>query len=113
MVQAVERYRRADNAGKGSTADALDKTPCSVDDVCEAKRACTAVSDPTARALALKNEVEIGLAEMHAHKLEPDDPRARALPDKLDEAERLLTTGHDALPACDEKLMGLKRHYGI
>ena len=113
LAQAVERYRQADNNLKSSTADALDKTPCSADDVCDTKRACTEAADPTARGLALKNEVEQGLAEVRAHKLDPDDPRARSLPDKLEEASRLLEKGHAALPSCTEKIMGLKRRYGI
>ncbi|WP_394838043.1 hypothetical protein LVJ94_14120 [Pendulispora rubella] len=113
LSQAIERYRVADNSLKGSMAEALDHTPCSVVDVCETKRACLAVSGPTARALALKHQVEVGLAEVRAGKLEHDSPEARALPDKLDEAARLLEEGHAALPTCDEKLQALKRKYGI
>ena len=110
---AVERYRMANNASKGGTADALDKTACSVPDVCETKRLCVAVSDPTSRALALKNEVERGLSDVRTGKLASDSPKARELPDKLEEAARLLEAGHAALPECDGKLMALKRHYGI
>ncbi|WP_394821332.1 hypothetical protein [Pendulispora albinea] len=113
LSTAIERYRTADNALKGSMAEALDKTPCTVTDVCETKRLCVAVSDPTARGLALKNEVERGLASVHTGKLAPDAPEARALPDKLDEAARLLERGHAALSECDDKLRAMKRHYGI
>jgi len=81
--------------------------------VCETKRACSAVSEPTSRALTLKYEVERGLANVRAGKLAADSHEAQALPDKLEEAARLLEQGHAAVSDCDEKLTALKRRYGI
>jgi hypothetical protein len=43
----------------------------------------------------------------------PDSPEARALPAKLDEAEALLKEGFAALPACDDRLMALRRAYQL
>lgn len=113
VVSAVARFRRADGASTPAMVQALEKTPCSAPDVCAARDACVASGAATARALVLKKEVEEALAALERGALASDAPAAQALPAKLDEAEALLRTGHDALPACDERVQGLKRRYRI
>lgn len=113
LVTAVERYRRAENVQKPAMAAALAAVPCEDADVCAAKAACVDASEPTAKGLALKAEVEAGLAAVKAGTLAPDDPAARELPPKLEEASRLLERGHAALEACDAKVLALKLRYHV
>lgn len=113
VVTAVERYRRAENAEKPAMATALAAVPCSDAEVCAAKTACVGASEPTARGLTLKAEVEAGLAALKAGTLAPDAPAARELPEKLEEASRLLDRGHAALEACDAKVLALKLKYRV
>jgi len=113
LQRALERYRQADNLLRPSAAEALAATPCTAKDVCEAKEACVASSAPTARALNLKREVERGLADIESGKLSPAAPEAKALPGKLDEASALVDQGQKALQGCDEKMLAVRRHYGL
>ncbi len=113
LVAAVERFHQAENVEKADRADRVAEVPCTAKDVCEAKALCVAATDPTARALRLKAEVEKGLGDLGAKRLSPGDEAAKALPGKLDEASRLLEEGHKALPGCDAKLLELRRGYGL
>jgi len=81
--------------------------------VCAAKARCVEATTATAGALRLKQEAETVLDEVEAAKRPPDDPALRALPAKLDEASRLLKTGHEAMPSCDEKILVLRERYGL
>ena len=74
--------------------------------------ACVAAIEPTSRALALKDEVAARLAEVEARRLAPDSPEARALPDKLDEAQRLLEEGRAHMADCDARLAALAVAFG-
>ncbi|MEO6420621.1 MAG: hypothetical protein ABIP39_14500 [Polyangiaceae bacterium] len=113
LSTAIERFRLASDAEKGAAATQIAAVECTDAAVCEAKQACVAASDATAKGLALKAEVERLLADVQAKRLAPDDPSAKALPDKLDDADRLLKAGHRDMKACDEKVMALKLKYGV
>jgi hypothetical protein len=85
---------------------------CTDAKVCTAKRACLAAIDPTARALALKDEVVRRVADLEEKRLSPESPEAQALPGKLDEAERLLREGRAKMPDCEKQLTDLQLEYG-
>ncbi len=111
LAQAVERYRRADNAQKAAMIVAISNAPCTAADVCAARETCLASANATAEALRLKNEVSASLADLEAGRLAKDSPEAQRLPAKLDEAETLLRDGFQRLTACDEQILNLKRTY--
>lgn len=113
VVEAVDRFRKADNAAKPSTVETLRAVKCSAADVCRARDACLASAEATSKALRLKSEVEQGLSAVEKGTLPRESPEARALPAKLDEAETLLKEGFQALPQCDDQVMSLKRKYQI
>lgn len=108
---AVERFRRADNTAKPSAGEALRAVPCSATDVCQARDACLAFSEPTAQALRLEAEVAEGLRALDAGKLPKDG--AAALPAKLERAESLLAEGKSRLEACDDAIQALRRRHRL
>lgn len=113
VINAVDRFRRAENPQKPAAADALDAVACSDPEVCAAKDACAKSARATAKGLKLKNEVERGLADVESGKLAKDDPAAQALQGKLLESMSANDEGHRLLPACDDKILTLKRKYGL
>jgi hypothetical protein len=113
LVDTVERFRRAENDQKPAMAAVVSGVACTDAEVCAAKKACVEAIDPTARALALKDEVARALDDLAAKKLDPRDTRAQALPQKLDDAERLLNEGRAKMPACEQKIAELKVKHGV
>ena len=113
VVEAVDRFRKADNAGKPAQVESLRAVKCSSLDVCKTRDACLASAEATAKALRLKSEVEQGLTAVEKGTLSRDSEAARALPAKLDEAEALLKEGFAALQPCDDQIMALKRRHQI
>ncbi len=113
IVIAVERFRQADNASRPSAAEALRAAACSDTEVCEARDACLAFTEPTARALRLKHDVEAGLRDMESGALAADSGAARALPQKLEQAEAMLLEGQSRLGACDDRILALKRRHRL
>jgi hypothetical protein len=113
LVAAVDRYRKAEMAGKGPLADAIAAVECSAPEVCAAKEACVASARPTAEGVALKAQVEAALAELHADKLTQEEAASRNLAQKLDRASQLLDDGHAKLPACDAKITAMRLEYGL
>jgi hypothetical protein len=113
LVDAVDRYRRADDASKETQGKAVAAVACTDSRVCDAKQACLAAIEPTTRALALKDEVARLLVELEQKRLAPDSPDAEALPGKLDEAERLLKDGRAAMARCDARLTDLRVDFGV
>ncbi len=81
---------------------------CTAPEVCAAKATCLKAIEPTVKALALKGEVEQGLADLKAGKLDPGAPAAAAMPKKLDEAEALLKEAKAAMERCDQALGDLR-----
>lgn len=82
VSEAVEALIMADRRGKGPMVDRLKATPCSLPEVCEARRLCVLAFEPVAQAAALQIEAR----EM----LDRADPAlAPQIDQKLDQAERL------------------------
>jgi hypothetical protein len=113
VIEAVDRFRKAENPGKPAAIEALRAVKCSAADVCKARDACLASAEATAKSMRLKSEVEQGLAAVEKDAMPRDSAAARALPEKLEEAETLLKEGFSLLPACDDQIMGLKRRHRI
>jgi hypothetical protein len=113
VLNAVDRYRRAENAQKPAQAAALESVQCSDPEVCDVKATCLQSAQATARALVLKAEIEKGVADIEAGRLSKEDPAAQALHGKWEESVRLLEEGHKLMPACDDKVLSLKRKYGL
>lgn len=113
LTTAVERFRRADNAGKPAAAEAIRAMACSDGEVCRARDACLAAADATSKALVLKSEVEQGLGALERGELAKESPEAQALLSKLEVAEKLLAEGHAALGPCDDQLVALKRKHHL
>jgi hypothetical protein len=113
LIGAVDRYRRADNASRAGLTRSIEDVACTDAQVCDAKRACLAAIDPTTRALRLKDEVTLRLADIEGRRLAPDASEAQALPDKLDEAARLLSEGRAKMPDCEKKLTDLRLEHGV
>lgn len=108
LLVAMDRYQRADNAAKGELAQAVAALPCSDAQVCDAQRACLAAIEPTARALALKDEVSARIDDLQTKRLAPDSAEAQTLPGKLDLASRLLNEGRARMPICERLLADLR-----
>jgi hypothetical protein len=113
LISAMDRFRHASDASRAADAQAISDVACSDQRVCDAKRACLAAIDPTTRALGLKDEVAHRLADLEQKRLSPDSPDARALPGKLDEAEKLLREGRAKMLDCEKKLNDLELEYGV
>lgn len=113
VVIAVTRFRTADNASTPAAVEALRGTPCVAADTCKAREVCLAAGEATSKALRLKADVEKSLAALEKGAIAKDSPEAQSLPQKLDEAEKLLKQGHDGLTACDENVQALKRKHRI
>jgi len=108
LVEAVDRYRKAENPEKPPLADALEKVSCSDDEVCAAKDACTKTATPMAKALRKQRDAEIAILQVADGAIPKTDPRATALPGELDEVDRLIKESQDALASCDEKITALR-----
>jgi hypothetical protein len=113
LAEVVDRYRRAENAAKGGPAEAVVSFPCTDADVCSTKQACMAAISPTVRALALKDDVAARLADIENKRTAADSVEAQGLPQKLDEAERLLREGHAKMGACESSLATLRLSKGL
>ena len=108
LIEAVDRYRKAPTDQQPPLADAIEKVQCSDDEVCSAKDACLKSASATAKGIRKRQEVEKTLAEVLDGSLAKTDPRASKSYVDLDESDRLMKEGMDALPACDEKLVALR-----
>ena len=113
VAEAMDRFRKADNASKPAHVGALRAVKCSAVDVCKARDACLASAEATSKSLVLKSEVEQALAAIEAGKLSKESPEARGLALKLDDSTTFLDEGFAALPACDEQVLALKRKYAF
>lgn len=113
LVDAVDRYRRAEGPSKAALGEAVSAVACTDARVCDAKRACLAAIVPTTQALTLKDEVSRRLVELEQQRLAPDSPEAQALPGKLDDAERLLKDGRARMTDCDARLTDLRVAFGV
>jgi hypothetical protein len=112
LLAAMDRYQRADNASKSTYVRAVAAVACSDGQVCDAKQACLAAIEPTAQALAIKDEVSVRVADLQEKRLSPDAPEAQVLPGRLDLATKLLNEGRSKMPVCEKKLADLRVAYG-
>jgi len=112
LTEAVDRYRNAEDAAKSERAQAVLALACSDTTVCDVKRVCMAAIEPTTKALELKNEVAQRLNDLDQKKLSPDSPEVAALPEKLDEATRMLQDGRAKMADCDKRLAELRVQFG-
>jgi hypothetical protein len=87
--------------------------PCTDADVCATKQACLAAISPTVRALALKDEVAVRVADIENKRVAADAAEAQGLPETLDDAERLLREGHAKMAACESSLAALRLGKGF
>lgn len=111
MVAAIDQYRNASgDPDVVRAAEALAATRCENENVCRARDACLAASDPMRRALTLKREVEVGIAG-----IQPGDQSAGnlGLTRKLDEADGLLRASKEKLELCDVEEQGLRHRYHL
>jgi hypothetical protein len=113
LVAAVDRFHKANNPEKADRAKAIAQLACTDPEVCDAKGLCEAATTSTAEALVLKAEVELRLVDLERGTLAKTDDAAKALPGKLDEAERKLDEGHKAMPRCDERILALRARYDL
>lgn len=113
LVAAVDRFERAEDTSKVAQVQAVAAVACSAAQVCDAKRACLSAIEPTAQALALKEEVAARIEDLQKKRLSQDSPEAQALPDKLDLASKLLKEGRAKMPACEKKLADLRVASGV
>ena len=113
LVRAMERFRKAENRDKPDMIGVVKNTKCSAADVCAARTECLAYADATAQALRLKRDVELSLLVLEADAMSKESAEAKALPGKLDEAERLLKEGFGHLQPCDDQLMALRRTHRL
>lgn len=108
LTTAVERFRQADNAERSQRVEPVKAVACTAPEVCAAKATCLKGIEPTVKALALKAEVEQGLADLKSGKVAPGSPEAAAMPKKLDDAEALLKEGKAGMERCDQALGDLR-----
>ncbi len=113
LASAMERYQRAESAQKATAAGDVKAVVCGNPEVVAAKTVCVAGIDATVKALALKHDVEVGLDDLEQKRIAKDDPRAKELPAKLDESERLLLQGRAGMQDCDAKLLALRMKHGV
>jgi cell pole-organizing protein PopZ len=112
LADAVDRFRRANDASKAAQAQAVAAVACTDPKVCDAKQVCVAAIEPTARAFALKDEVTRRLEDIEQKRVAPDAPEAQHLPDQLDEAQKLLEQGRAKMGDCEKKLADLRVDFG-
>lgn len=113
LVTAVDAYRHALGPEKAVLGKAVEAVACTDARVCAAKEACVAAIQPTVAAIALKDQVAAGVTAIERDAMAPDAPEARALPGKLDEAERLLREGREKMSECDARLTDLHVDLGV
>lgn len=112
LAEAVDRYRNAEENAKSERAQGVLALVCTDASVCEVKRLCMAAIEPTTKALALKNEVAQRLNALDEKRLAPDSPELAGLPEKLEEATRLLQEGRTKMLDCDKRLAELRVQFG-
>jgi hypothetical protein len=113
LSAAMERYQRAEAAQKATAANDVRAVVCGSAEVVATKTTCVTGIDATVKALALKREVEIGLEDIEQKRMTVDDPRAKELPKKLDDAERFFIEGRATMKECDQKLLALRMKHGV
>ncbi|HEX7665546.1 MAG TPA: hypothetical protein VF407_13565 [Polyangiaceae bacterium] len=111
LAHSIEVYRGASDSDKQAAVEKIAAVGCTSAEICDTKDECLKMARPTAEALAIKLQARktLDLVEKEAG-VEAD---VKALPDRLDEASRLLDEGHEHLQSCQEKLTGLEIKYRL
>lgn len=111
LVHSIEVYRGASDIDKQAAVEKIKAVTCTTAEICDAKDECLKMAQPTANALAIKLQ---GRRTLDAVEKEAGiEAEVKALPDRLDEASRLLDEGHEHLHSCQEKLTGLQIKYRL
>lgn len=112
LDRAVAAYREAENARKPDLAARISGVACAQPDVCDARDKCVVTAKATGEGLAKKHAVEAFMAN-ELPKLEKGDPKALEMLVELDAAEKLMITGRDTLPPCDEAMRAIRKAYDL
>ena len=114
LLSAVDGYRSAPNEGKSVAAEQVRKVACTDAQVCDAERTCIGAIDSTVKGLVLDSEVQKALDALERGPAQVGDGRAGALlAQQAKDAQALMAKGHDAMPACEQKLMLLRLKYDV
>ncbi|MFO0678056.1 MAG: hypothetical protein U0169_16090 [Polyangiaceae bacterium] len=113
LVGAVDRYRRASNEEKPSRVDPIAAVVVHDPELVATKATCLEAAQSFARGLAKKRDVEKALHRIETKELASDSAEAAALPGTLDEAAKLVETGHAAMGRCEERTDLLRKKYGL
>jgi hypothetical protein len=113
LASALERYQKAELPQRAAAAADVKAVACGTAEVAEVKATCVSAIDATAKALALKHEVELGLDDLEQHRITKDDVRAKELPKKLDDAEQLLRDARAGMKECDAKVLALRMKHRV
>jgi hypothetical protein len=108
LVEAVDRYHKAENPEKPAAADALEKVACTDEEVCAAKEACTKAAAAMANGLRKQEHAAGAINAMSDGSLAKNDPSVLAAALEVEEADQLMRQGNDAMPACDDKIAALR-----
>lgn len=107
LVTAVDRFRKAENAAKPSHVDAIKNSPCTDSEVCAARATCLESAEATAKGLSLTSQ-----AGALMKTVTPGDDTA-PIERMLDDAKKSNEAGRKKLDDCDDRLIALKRKYGV
>ncbi len=107
VAHAVESLRNAPNAKKAPYLASLERTPCSVPDVCELKRACVGAYQRQLAALAGVQAVRHALAADAAPAL------AASAAGQLDSAQKDLGAARHDTEHCADLQGAVTRRYGL
>ena len=109
LANAVERFRRAENAEKPGLVGGIRDTACTDAEVCQARATCLASAEATSKGLTTSAEAKQAIGAMKTY----DEVSAKALEQRLDEAKKDLDEGMAKLRECDDQLMALKRKHHV
>jgi hypothetical protein len=112
LAETIDRFRVSENAQKPAQLAAVKAAGCGDKVICDTKAKCLEMAEPIAQAIVLEAEVHEKMDLLEAGKLPKTAPEVIALPQKLDEADRLLDVGKKAIAACDQALVAMKQHVG-
>jgi len=109
LSNAVDRFRRAENAEKPGLVAGIRDSACTDSEVCSARAVCLASAESTSKGLTTSAEAKQAIAAMKTY----DETAAKVLEQRLDEAKKDLDDGMTKLRQCDDQLMALKRKHGV
>jgi hypothetical protein len=112
LVSAIDAYRRAPLDQVGEAVQRLESASCEASATCTAKDACLKSARPSREGMARLTEVKLAMRpDADLESLRPED-RAK-LDAQMNDAERLLKEGKDALVGCDAEVLALRRRFAL